>query len=130
MYVHAKISHTHVRDPAVQKSSVGYGNNKITQAASTKSVRSLLTVEMLKLDTIREKKKGLLRTATSTFTQLLSYFSPLFCILHFFFFFFWGWSGGGGGGGDSTGSPRLQPPQYGGCPRQSARVTDLPRGAR
>ena len=37
-------------------------------SASTKSVRSLLNVEMLKLDTIRKKQKGLLKTATSTFT--------------------------------------------------------------
>ena len=70
--------------------------------ASNKSVKSLLDVEMLKLDTIRKKKKGLLGTATSTFTQLLSYFSflfRLFFFFFFFFFFFWGGGEGGRGGG-------------------------------
>ena len=55
MYTYAKRPHTHVQDPVVHvESSVDGGNNKITQHAVKVSLRVFL---LLKLDTIRKKKK-------------------------------------------------------------------------
>ena len=55
VYTYAKRPHTHVKDPVVRvESSVDYGNNKITQHAVKMSLRVFV---LLKLDTVRKKKK-------------------------------------------------------------------------
>ena len=65
MYTYAKRPHTHVQDPVVHvESSVDGGNNKITQHAVKVSLRVFL---LLKLDTMRKKKKQANESVSDTF---------------------------------------------------------------